>query len=251
MRNDLFIVTGASKGLGRALAQQLSQPQAQLLCISRTAHTPLNQYAQQQGAIIEQWQLDLTQSIEAQTQLETWLNHLNPDNYRSATLINNAGMIPAISPHHAIPSQGVIEALRLGLETPMLLSAAFLRATRNWAIPKKVLNISSGLGRRAMASQTPYCAAKAGLDHFTRCLALDEALQPRGARVCALAPGVIDTDMQVHLRAAAETDFPDRNNFIGLKDTGKLTSPHDAAERVIKFLYRPDFGSEPVADVRI
>ena len=87
----------------------------------------------------------------------------------------------------------------------MLMTGAFLHATEHWSVPRKVLNISSGLGRRAMASQTAYCAAKAGMDHFTRCLALEEAIKPAGAKVCSLAPGVIDTDMQVQLRSANAT----------------------------------------------
>jgi NAD(P)-dependent dehydrogenase (short-subunit alcohol dehydrogenase family) len=250
MQHDLVIITGSSKGLGLALAQALCQPQTQLLCISRTYNTTLDPLARQHGATIEQWQLDLTHSIEAATQLKSWFTGLNPTLYRSATLINNACMIPAVTPLHAAQAPDIADALRLGLETPMLLSAAFLYATRDWTVTKKILNISSGLGRRAMASQAPYCAAKAGLDHFTRCMALDEALQPHGAQVCSLAPGVIDTDMQVHLRQAAEADFPDRNNFVALKHSGQLTSPHEAAERVLRFLQRPDFGSQPVADVR-
>ena len=117
-------------------------------------------------------------------------------------------------------------------------------------MPRKVLNISSGLGRRAMASQAAYCAAKAGMDHFTRCVALDEALKPHGAKVCSLAPGVIDTDMQVQLRGADPAAFPDRQNFANLKTGGQLTSPADAATRVLAWLERADFGTNPVADVR-
>ena len=94
---------------------------------------------------------------------------------------------------------------------------AFLGATENWSMPRKVANISSGLGRRAMASQAGYCAAKAGMDHFTRCLALDEALKPNGAKVTSLAPGVIDTDMQIQLRDAPADKFPDQNGFQQLK----------------------------------
>jgi benzil reductase ((S)-benzoin forming) len=107
----------------------------------------------------------------------------------------------------------------------MQLTAAFLGATDTWAVPRKVLNISSGLGRRAMASQAAYCAAKAGMDHFTRCVALDEAVKPHGAKVCSLAPGVIDTDMQVQLRGADPAAFPDRQNFANLKTGGQLSSP--------------------------
>jgi len=88
------------------------------------------------------------------------------------------------------------------------------------------------------------------MDHFTRCVALEEADKPNGAKVCSLAPGVIDTDMQVHLRGADASQFPDIGNFIGLKEKGMLSSPADAAAKVLAFLARPDFGANPVADVR-
>jgi NAD(P)-dependent dehydrogenase (short-subunit alcohol dehydrogenase family) len=75
-----------------------------------------------------------------------------------------------------------------------------------------------------MASQAGYCAAKAGMDHFTRCLALDEALHANGAKVCSLAPGVIDTDMQVQMRGSAGEAFPDQSKFLQLKAQGQLSS---------------------------
>ena len=88
------------------------------------------------------------------------------------------------------------------------------------------------------------------MDHFTRCLALDEAAKPHGAKVCSLAPGVIDTDMQIQLRGANPADFPDVQNFAALKTGGMLTSPDAAAARVLAWLQRTDFGANPVADVR-
>ena len=78
----------------------------------------------------------------------------------------------------------------------------------------------------------------------------DLAPLAHGAKVCSLAPGVIDTDMQVQLRGAASTAFPDVGNFIGLKDKGLLSSPDGAAAQVLGYLGRPDFGANPVADVR-
>src|SRR5690606_18078047 len=104
--------------------------------------------------------------------------------------------------------------------------------------------------RRAMASQAAYCAAKAGMDHFTRCVALDEAIKPHGAKVCSLAPGVIDTDMQVQLRGTSPDAFPDQQNFAHLKEAGQLASTQEAAARVLAWLDRADFGSPAVADVR-
>jgi NAD(P)-dependent dehydrogenase (short-subunit alcohol dehydrogenase family) len=66
----------------------------------------------------------------------------------------------------------------------------------------------------------------------------------------SLAPGVIDTDMQVQLRGADAAGFPDRDAFIGLQRNGQLTSAPEAAARVLSYLARPDFGSKVVADVR-
>jgi NAD(P)-dependent dehydrogenase (short-subunit alcohol dehydrogenase family) len=200
--------------------------------------------------LLEQWALDLTDTQHAADCLKLWLSSFDRHEFSSVTLINNAGVIPTIAPLRESNCTELANALRVGLEAPMLLTAAFLSATQSMPIPRKVLNISSGLGHRPMASQSAYCAAKAGLDHFTRCLALDEALLPNGARVCSLAPGVIDTDMQNQLRNTVASDFPDQKSFAQLKLDGHLTSAQEAANRVLSWIQRPDFGSRPVADVR-
>ncbi len=250
MTQHLTILTGASRGMGLALAEQLLAPGATLLCISRHANPTLAHQAAQCGATLEQWTQDLGDSVQAAQRLRLWLQNLSPATLSSATLINNAGVIPPIAPLSQSDPAALAQALRVGLEAPMLLCGAFLNATQHWPLPRKVLNISSGLGRRAMASQAAYCAAKAGMDHFTRCMALDEALSPLGARVCALAPGVIDTDMQRQLRGADASQFPDRASFENMHAHGQLTSAQEAAARVLAYLARPDFGEQPVADVR-
>jgi benzil reductase ((S)-benzoin forming) len=250
MKPSLTILTGASRGMGLALARQLLARGGTVLTLSRTVNESLAADASAHGATLVQWSADLADGAAAATRLAAWLAEQPPGAFGSATLINNAGVIARIGPLSHADAGDLAHALRVGLEAPMQLTAAFLRATAAWQVPRKVLNISSGLGRRAMASQAGYCAAKAGMDHFTRCLALEEALKPDGARVCSLAPGVIDTDMQVQLRGAASTAFPDVGNFIGLKDKGLLSSPGGAAAQVLGYLDRADFGANPVADVR-
>lgn len=246
----LTILTGASRGMGLAMARQLLDAGHDLLCISRRTSEELAQQAARAGRHCEQWPQDLARAETAAARLETWLEGKDSGRFASATLINNAGLIPRIAPLEEIPAEQLAEAMRVDLEAPMLLAAAFLQATAGWKAPRRILNISSGLGRRAMASQAAYCAAKAGMDHFSRCIALEQARQDNGARICSLAPGVIDTDMQVQLRGADPDLFPDMGNFVGLKDKGMLTSPEEAARRVLAFLERPDFGADPVADVR-
>ena len=246
----LTILTGASRGMGLAMAQQLCTPQALLLCISRTTSPELQALAAQQGATLIQWPADLAEPATVATQLLNWLNEQTLDHLASATLINNAGIVGRIGPLHPLDTASIATTLRVDLEAPMLLTAAFLTATRTWAVPRKILNISSGLGRNAMAGSALYCAAKAGMDHFSRCVALDEAANANGARIVSIAPGVIDTDMQADLRAGDPAGFPGLATFINLKETGALTSPADAATRLLAYLARPDFGSKPVADVR-
>jgi len=246
----LTIITGASRGMGLAMAEQRLDAGHRLLCISRQANAALATRASPSGTPAEQWTQDLSQTQEAAARLATWLGQLNGEDFASVTLINNAGILPQIAPLGDIASADLALALRVDLEAPMLLTGAFLRATGGWRAARKVLNISSGLGRRAMASQATYCGAKAGMDLFSNCVALEEANKPNGARICSLAPGVIDTDMQVQLRGADGNSFPDIGNFVGLKDKGMLSSPHDAAAKVLAYLDRADFGAKPIADVR-
>jgi NAD(P)-dependent dehydrogenase (short-subunit alcohol dehydrogenase family) len=246
----LYILTGASRGMGLAMAEQLLSSDHQLLCLSRQMNPELAVKAQAHGCSLTQWQADLAEPQAVAAALFSWLSDLDSQALSSVTLINNAGMIPALVPLRAADAFDTARALRVGLEAPMLLTSAFLKATHGLAVPRKVLNISSGLGRRAMASQAVYCAAKAGLDHFTRCLALDEASQANGAKVCSLAPGVIDTDMQLQLRTADASQFPDLHGFQQLQEQGQLSSATDAAKRVLAWLHRPDFGQQAVADVR-
>ena len=249
-QRHLTILTGASRGMGHAMALQLLAAGHDLLCISRKTSDALAEEALRLGRRCEQWPQDLARADNPAGRLDTWLLAQDEHTLASATLINNAGLLPRVAPLEDIPLAQVKDALRVDLEAPMLLASVFLRTTAAWKVPRKVLNISSGLGRRAMASQAVYCAAKAGMDHFTRCVALEQAALPNGARVCSLAPGVIDTDMQVHLREADGDRFPDRGSFVGLKQKGVLASPQDAAARVLAYLARADFGSHPVADVR-
>lgn len=255
MPQHLFIITGASRGMGLAMAQALLSPQHRVLGISRRSNEALKAAAQAQSAPLSQWTLDLADAQAAAQALQVWMGELNSADVASATLINNAGVIPPIAPLSGSQPSEVARALRVGLEAPMLLTHAFLNTSlawiqAGWRGPRKVLNISSGLGRRPMASQAPYCAAKAGMDHFSRCVALDEAQHPHGARIVSLAPGVIDTDMQVQLRGADAKQFPDHARFVARHTDGLLSSSKDAAARIVRYLNSPDFGNTVIDDLR-
>ena len=251
MKKHLSIVTGASRGMGLALAEQLLSAGHTLLCISRKTHEPLREKLSRTGdAELTQWPLDLADGASASAKLETWLQALDGAAYATSTLINNAAALPRISSLADADFDNIAQVLRVSLEAPMQLTAAFLRATSGWSGERRVLNISSGNGRRAMASQSIYSAAKAGLDHYARCVALEEAARVNGAKICSLAPGIIDTEMQTHLRNTDPADFPSHAAFVAYKENGELLTPKAAAKRVLDYLARADFGGNPVADVR-
>lgn len=202
------------------------------------------------SADVEQWAVDLSQPAEAATRLQAWLASLAPGDVASLSLVNNAAGLASPAPLGDSDAAELSAALRVGLEAPLLLTAAFLRGSGRFEVPRKVLNISSGLGRFAMAGSAAYCATKAGLDHLSRAVALEEAARPNGAKIVSLAPGVIDTDMQVQLRSADPALFAERERFASLKAEGKLDSAEAAARKVLAWLDRADFGSEPIGDVR-
>lgn len=245
----LFIMTGASKGLGLEMARQLLSPHHLVLCISRKASTDLAQEASSQGAPLVQWCEDLAQPEPVAKRLTAWLAEIDQAHLSSVTLINNAGTLGAMAPLQTIAPHTITQAITVDLIAPLQLSAAFLQATNEWPTAQKILNISSGMSQRAMAGAALYASAKAGMDHFSRCMALDEARRPSGALIVSLAPGVIDTDMQRELRNGDEALFPDKARYVNLQTSGALTSPKEAARQVLAYLHHPEFGSESVVNI--
>jgi NAD(P)-dependent dehydrogenase (short-subunit alcohol dehydrogenase family) len=246
MTRHLTLITGASRGLGLALTEQLLAQGHRVLALARQPTVA----AGPPGSELISWEVDLVDSAAVAERLAGWLVAQDPTTIASVTLINNAGVVSDPAPLSASVSADLVRALRVGLEAPLLLTAAFLRATAGWAAPRKVLMISSGLGRYAIAGSASYCAAKAGMDNLARAVALEEGAAPNGARVVSLAPGVIDTDMQVQLRSASAERFPERERFVHMQTSGLLMSPALAAGKVLRVLAQADFGSQPIADVR-
>ena len=250
--DTLVILTGASRGLGEAMAAQYLADGAFVLGLSRKQSSVLK--ASGAGGLA-QWPVDLADPLPVADRLAAWLadfearaaGHLP----RRVRVIHNAALLSEPGNVGEADTANLAQSLRVGLEAPVALTAAFLRATAAWsASDRRVLFVSSGLGRRAMAGSAAYCAQKAGLDHFARALALEEGTRAHGARVASVAPGIIDTDMQRQLRGADPGRFKEQATFAGFHSSGALDSPATAGAKVIALLERADYGQNPVADVR-
>jgi benzil reductase ((S)-benzoin forming) len=256
--DTLVVLTGASRGLGRAVAEHYLAHGAIVLGLARRRSPELESAAvaaASRGARVEQWPADLSEPLPIAERLSAWLAEFEraaagkpPARVR---LIHNAALLSEPGNVAETDAAEMAQSLRIGLEAPVALTAAFLRATASWAASdRRVLFVSSGLGRRPMAGSAAYCAQKAGLDHFARALALEEGARAGGARVASVAPGIIDTDMQRQLRSADAAKFPERAQFDDWHRTGALDSPAQAAAKLIALLERADFGANPVTDVR-
>lgn len=247
---DATLVTGAARGLGLALATRLADAGGMVAAIVRQDSDALRQLAARHPGRVFTVHADLSRPQEAAGCVDAALALLPLAGCRSLTLINNAGTVAPMALAGHYPADELASALLLNLAAPMLCCDAFLRATAGLALPRRVLNISSGAAVKPYPGWGVYGASKAGLDHFSRTVAAEQAQAAHPASVVSLYPGVIDTGMQARIRATDRADFPGLDRFTALKADGALSSPEAAAAAIINYLAAPDFGSRPVVDIR-
>ncbi|CAH0443612.1 Benzil reductase ((S)-benzoin forming) [Ralstonia syzygii subsp. syzygii] len=239
---SLFILTGASRGLGAALAEALLQPGHRLVCVARGDNPALRAQAERAGVTLDWHQCDLSDARAAEAWMTRTLAAL-PEHKRVA-LVLNAGVVEPISAIQTLHADALLSHLHLNLAGPMAMTAALLRGTAGWGAQRRILAVSSGAARRPLAGWAAYCAGKAGLDMFVRAI---NAEGDAGTRAVALAPGVLDTDMH---RTIRDADFAGVQRFRDLHAHGELVSPQDAARRIVAYLARPDFGAVELDDLR-
>jgi len=230
------IVTGHTRGLGAAIAAELQSRGLAVLGLAR---------GRSALAGIEQAEVDMADPAA----LQAWLAGPALRDFlagaESVCLVNNAGVVTPVGQLAAQAPAAVLQAVMLNVGAPLALAAAFVQAAPE--ATRRILHISSGAGRNAYPGWAVYCATKAALDQHARAVQLDG--DPRVLAV-SLAPGVIDTDMQAAIRATPDANFPLRERFVELKDTGGLTSPEECARNLADYLLAPGFGHEAVDDLR-
>lgn len=237
------ILTGHTRGLGAAIAEELLLRNIAVLGVSRNKNSEL---AKQFPATLVQAEVDLADSMA----LARWLAGDVLQGFvagcKTVLLINNAGSVQPVGPIESQDAVTIAHAINLNISAPMMLASAVAAVGRG-AADTRILHVSSGAGRNPYPGWSVYCATKAALDHYARAVVLD---QSPDVRICSLAPGVIDTDMQAEIRATSVEKFPLRERFEGLKRDGQLSSPKDCATQLVDYLLSPHFGRVPVADLR-
>lgn len=237
------ILTGHTRGLGAAIAEELLARKIPVLGLARTLNDDL---AQRYRRTLDQVELDLADAAG----LAQWL--LGNELFRFVSgsagvlLINNAGVLQPVGPIETQTPAAIARAVALNVAAPLMLASAVVAATPHIS-DRRILHVSSGAARTAYPGWSIYCATKAALDQHARAVALDHT---PGLSICSLAPGVIDTAMQAEIRATPEERFPLRARFDALKCDGALATPEDSARRLVDYLLGDSFGQAPLADLR-
>jgi len=240
---NLFIVTGHTKGLGAALVERIArQTDNEIIALGRAADGPIAGGAQ--------LQVDLADIAALEAAFDRLEARLANRRYERAVLVNNAGVVSPVGMLDRVDAGELAANLSVNLVAPLVLMRRFLQATATLAKRRRVINISSGAGRRPIFGWGAYCAAKAGLDMATRVAALEAQAARTGVELVSLAPGVIDTAMQGVIRSSSPEEFVDVERFRQMKTAGELRDPGDVADDILRLEANGKLFAEPVADLR-
>ncbi|QTD41365.1 SDR family NAD(P)-dependent oxidoreductase [Sporosarcina sp. Te-1] len=237
---DIIIITGASKGIGLELAAQLKRQGKQVVGIARTNPEFDDDFIEMDLAETELLPTRMFEIIEKYF-----------DQAASFTLINNAGIVDPIGIVGHIEAEMIERALAVNLTAPMIFANSFISRLADFKGTKKIVNISSGAGRNPYEGWGVYCTTKAGLDHFSRVVDLEQQSAEYPVQIASIAPGIIDTGMQETIRSSEASNFPLLDRFISYKEEGRLSSAEETARKLIAFLER-DFkeAGGPILDLR-
>lgn len=214
------LVTGATRGIGRAIALALARAGARVVGTATTADgaAAITAYLQAEGAAGEGLRLDVIEGAAVDAAVTGIAERMGG----IAILVNNAG-ITRDNLLLRMKDEEWDAIMDVNLKSAYRLSKAVLRGMMK-ARHGRIINIASVVGVSGNAGQTNYAAAKAGLIGFTKSLA--QEVGSRNITVNCVAPGFIDTDMT---RALTEAQ---RAGLVERIPLGRLGLPEDVAHAV-------------------
>jgi 3-oxoacyl-[acyl-carrier protein] reductase len=226
LNNSIALVTGASRGIGSAIALELGKHGATVIgtATSASGAEQITQSLQQAGIK----GIGLALDVNDAAQIESVLKAIREQFGDVSVLVNNAG-ITRDTLLMRMNEDDWDSVLSTNLKSVFRMSQAVLRPMMK-ARAGRIINISSVVGHMGNAGQVNYAAAKAGMAGFTKSLARE--VGSRGVTVNCVAPGFIDTDMT---RALSEVQRDDLLKHIPL---GRLGQIQDIAAAV-SFLASP------------
>lgn len=232
------VITGASRGLGAGMAETLAVEGFRLgLCARSRPSAPTGSSADEV----------VTDSVDVTDAggLDRFAADVVARFGRIDLWVNNAGLLAPIGPL----ADAEPDALRANLEVNVLGvmygSATFARHVRSRSGGGLLINVSSGAATRPSVGWATYGGAKAAVDMITEVVGREE--RSAGLRAYALAPGLVDTDMQALIRSTPEGDFPSVSRFLRAHEDGTFNTPDWVARFILDRLLD---GADPAEDDR-
>jgi 3-oxoacyl-[acyl-carrier protein] reductase len=213
LEGKIALVTGASRGIGHAIAEELGRQGARVIGTSTTAEGAKKMNAPISGRVL---------NVRDAAQCDALVESIQKEVGDIAILVNNAG-ITRDNLALRMKDEDWDEVIETNLRAVWLLSRKVMRAMikARWG---RIINITSVVGAAGNAGQANYAAAKAGVVGMTKSLARE--LGSRNITVNCVAPGFIDTDMT---RALSDEQ---RKVLLENIPLGRLGSPQDVAAAV-------------------
>jgi benzil reductase ((S)-benzoin forming) len=231
LEGRVAVITGASRGLGAGLAARFAEVGVRLGLCAR--HEPVAPAGPDGAAGTVTASVDVTDAGAVDRFAKAIADRLGPIDL----WINNAGLLEPIAPlRDADPAQ--LEAhVRTNVLGVLYGSRAYVRHVRRTNRGGVLVNISSGASTSVYQGWSAYCASKAAVDQATRVVAAEEA--DAGLRAYAIAPGVVDTDMQAMIRATSPEAFPAVERFRKMAETSEFNSPQWVADHILAAAFDP------------
>jgi benzil reductase ((S)-benzoin forming) len=217
------IITGVSRGLGKALAAALLERDFMVLGVGRSSADELR-------GKYEFVRFDLARAGDADAALTNAFAKLAARKPDSVCLINNAAMAGPVGTLGRLDAREVASSLAVNLAAVVTLANLFCRIFDDAALPRRIINVSSGAAQNALSGESVYCVAKAGVEMLTRTLAAER--KDASFRAISVRPGVIDTDMQTFARSQSPDILPSVELFKGFHRDGRLVPPDVVAAKI-------------------
>lgn len=230
---EYAVITGASRGLGRALAYELGAKGTNLFLVVRKKSKKMQKDLNRKGISASILSCDLAKVEKLETLMDKIFKGINAANVTRIILINNAGIILPISfAGKIVEINAVLNNLYVNSIAPIILSNAFIRKTKSLRCNKVIINISSGASVKPIEGWSLYCSSKAAIEMYSRCIQKEQSRAKDGVKVFTFDPGVLNTNMQSKIRRTTKDDFPNVNDFITMYSKHKLKAPSLAAREI-------------------
>lgn len=235
-----YIITGTTNGIGKGLKDLLEKDsEASIIGVSRSSAESKSSYTH--------IQLDLS-DISA---VKDFNMPAISENITKVVLINNAGILGNIKKIGQNSLENIENVMNVNYTSLMILTEKFVNAYQDLNLEKTIINISSGASKGPYSSWSNYCSSKAAVEMYSRVLNLEQQEQEFPVKCFAIAPGVVDTNMQKQIRSTDKKDFENIDKFIDLHNNNELYNNEDVARELIKVSKNPENYPEEVFRIQL